>query len=60
MRNNPFIAKCIAILLLVLFSQKIGVGVYLHNWLHANANKEAAVKTNVSADCNCIDDFPLH
>lgn len=57
MRGNQFIAKCTAILLLVLFSQKIGVGVYLHNWLHNSTAKESPAAANTSLHCNCIDDF---
>lgn len=61
MRGRSFILRCLTFLLLLVFSQKIGVGLFLHNLLH----KETAVgkfsnnSTNkeVSFACNCIDDF---
>jgi len=62
MKLNPGIAKFFAILLLLVFSQKIGAGIYLHNWLHppeCNQAERAYSDTTISKVCNCIDDFSL-
>ena len=61
MRSNRFIIKIFAVLLLVLFSQKVGAGIYLHNWLHAKSCKKASQNNSntVSYNCNCIDDFSM-
>ena len=62
MRSNRPTLKCFAIVLLLLFCQKVGGGLYLHNWLHANACKQIS-DTNgevVSGyNCSCIDDFSM-
>jgi hypothetical protein len=59
MKVNRHIQKCIAIILLLVFSQKIGVGLYLHSWLHTNTCKQStpAAGSVIKLSCNCVDDF---
>jgi len=61
MRSNRLTIKIFAIILLLVFSQKVGGGLYLHNWLHANNCKETqSSSTNVTGyNCSCIDDFSM-
>jgi hypothetical protein len=63
MKFNRPIQKFFAIVLLLLFAQKIGVELYLHNWLHTNNSKQfhsqVPVQNVVSYSCNCIDDFSM-
>lgn len=63
MKLRPFIIRCAALVLILVFSQKTGAGLFLHNLLHTPA---AAAKTPANPDennrevsfaCNCIDDF---
>ncbi|HLX91823.1 MAG TPA: hypothetical protein VKR32_09080 [Puia sp.] len=53
--------KVISIFLLLSFTQKLGVGLYLHNWLHDNRNYSKGNKTGPGVDqiqinCACIED----
>jgi hypothetical protein len=62
MRSNRLTVKSFAIILLLLFCQKVGGGLYLHNWLHANACKETSQSTGSTVtgyNCSCIDDFSM-
>src|SRR5678815_1310103 len=62
MRSNRLVIKSLAILLLLVFCQKIGGGLYLHNWLHANACKQyshTGSETVSGYNCSCIDDFSM-
>jgi hypothetical protein len=62
MRSNRATVKSFAIILLLLFCQKVGGGLYLHNWLHANACKQfnhAGVEVVTGYNCSCIDDFSM-
>ncbi|MFI5188215.1 MAG: hypothetical protein ACHQF0_15905 [Chitinophagales bacterium] len=63
MRSGRIIQKSFAIILLLVFAQKSGVELYLHNWLHAGNYKQslpnAPRKNVVSYSCNCIDDFSM-
>jgi len=63
MRYKIFISKCIACFLLLLFTQKIGAGLYLHNYLHASSGAKETSTNNghstVNYSCNCIDDFAM-
>lgn len=52
MKSNRHIVKVLAVVFILLFSQKIGAGLFLHSWLHVNDNKE-----NITYSCTCIDDF---
>jgi hypothetical protein len=54
------IKKLISILLLLILSQKMGAGLYLHNLFHTKDYKHSSTLPNnksVKFACNCIDDF---
>jgi len=63
MKARRFILRCASFVLLLVFSQKVGVGLFLHNLLHnqdtsrplQSSSKEGAKE--ISYACNCIDDF---
>src|SRR5688500_7598270 len=60
MAGNRVIQKIATLLLILVFSQKMGMGLYLHNWLHANKSHTASTPlTNeeLSYACSCINDF---
>jgi hypothetical protein len=62
MRSNRSTLKSFTVILLLVFCQKVGGGLYLHNWLHANACKQSAhTPGNVVSgyNCCCIDDFSM-
>ena len=63
MNPNRLIVKVFAIILLVVFSQKIGVGLFLHNWLHvkncSQSSSQPGAANAVNYNCNCIDDFSM-
>ncbi|HSZ34594.1 MAG TPA: hypothetical protein VK772_14865 [Puia sp.] len=53
--------KITAIFLILIFFQKAGLELYLHNWLHQNKNHFALSSTNaaicnIQIKCHCIDD----
>ena len=63
MRPNQFITKSIAFICLLVLSQKMGAGLYLHNLFH---NKYFTQSSSAFPDthkifyaCNCIDDFTM-
>jgi hypothetical protein len=61
MADNRFIKKIITLLLILVFSQKMGLGLYLHNWLHANKSHATAstplTNEELKYACSCISDF---
>lgn len=63
MRSRPFILRCTAFLLILVFSQKAGAGLFLHNLLHSTvANNKVPGQENgkgkdFNYNCTCIDDF---
>jgi hypothetical protein len=61
MRARSFILRCAAFFLLLVFSQKSGAGLLLHNALHTNQATSEPVKQSENKEinfaCNCIDDF---
>ncbi|SRR6266498_831855 len=61
MQLKHIIRNFFAILLIVVFSLKAGVGLYLHNQLHVKNNSAAAqsASTEIKYSCNCIADFYL-
>jgi len=62
MRSNRLTVKSFAIILLLVFCQKAGGGLYLHNWFHATACKETPQSTGARVtgyNCSCIDDFSM-
>jgi hypothetical protein len=53
--------KIIAIFLILAFTQKLGLGLYLHNWFHENRNycsqnKEGFTLDQCQVKCTCIED----
>ena len=56
--------RLISFALILIFTQKLGLGLWLHNWLHEPPVKHSLAFTNnrglcvelQSAKCNCIDD----
>jgi hypothetical protein len=62
MKSNQLKLKGLAIILLLTFSQKMGAGLYLHNWLHLKNCKQSSQSggTNViNYNCTCVDDFSM-
>ena len=63
LKARPFILRCATILLILVFSQKSGAGLFFHNLFHTgNSAKEAPGKQHdnskeLSYVCTCIDDF---
>lgn len=60
MWGKIIVHRIIALLLLFVFMQKTGAGLFLHNMLHASSEERALPdedKTGVSYACSCIDDF---
>lgn len=58
---SRFNLKIIAIVLQLAFTQKLGLGLYLHNWLHTGRSYQGQNTTGPSLDrfqinCTCIDD----
>ena len=63
MTGNRIITKLTALLLMLVFSQKMGMSLYLHNWLHA-PKQHSTSSTPLSGQeiqfaCGCINDFNL-
>jgi hypothetical protein len=63
MKARPFILRCAAFFLILVFSQKSGAGLFLHNLLHAKnfiaehpVNEDQKSK-DLGYACTCIDDF---
>src|SRR4030095_13698838 len=62
MKANRLIRKFFAVALLLVFSQKIGGGLYLHNWLHAKNFQQpfqSATAHVTGYSCNCADEFSV-
>jgi len=61
MRSNRLTVKSFAVIILLVFCQKAGGGLYLHNWLHASACKQYThnAETVTGYNCSCIDDFSM-
>src|SRR5262249_29698490 len=59
MRKSRLIKNFIAIVLLIALTQKVGFGIFYHNWQHTKScipvSQTSPSFTNAS--CNCIDDF---
>ena len=64
-------ARILALVLILVFTQKLGLGIWMHNWLH-EARVPAGVVLHddrerkgqslpdidkITANCHCIDDF---
>lgn len=63
MKSRSFIFRCAAFLLILVFSQKAGAGLFLHNLLHSPSaynkgpQRENEKGKDFSYNCTCIDDF---
>jgi hypothetical protein len=60
MRGKQSIAKVLSIVMLIVLTQKIAGGLYLHNWLHSSGklvSLPANSNTLGQGNCSCIDDF---
>jgi len=61
MQGKPIIRKIAALLLVFVLIQKTGMGLFLHNVLHASSAKASLPndddKSGVSYNCSCLDDF---
>lgn len=63
MRSRPVILRFAAFFLLLVFSQKAGAGLLLHNLFHGNisnhknSEKQDADEKAVNYGCSCIDDL---
>lgn len=63
MPRNRIITNIMALFLMLVFSQKMGMSLYLHNWLHA-VKSHSNTATPVSGQeikfaCGCINDFTV-
>jgi hypothetical protein len=62
MQKNRLASNLVAIVLLVALSQKIGFGIFYHNWQHLKTPNTTLPLSSASVDeanCNCIDDFSI-
>ena len=56
------IKKFVSVILIIVLLQKIGGGLFLHNYLHTTNKKEHVTHSQIhlgilNSSCNCIDDF---
>jgi hypothetical protein len=61
-KARSFILRCAAFFLLLVFSQKTGVDLLLHNLLHESQDSKSSPlqkdsKNEISYSCSCIDNF---
>jgi hypothetical protein len=64
MAGNRIIRNVWVVLLMLVFSQKMGMGLYLHNWFHASVQQHTSTGNPESGQevkfaCGCINDFTL-
>ena len=63
MTGNRFITKLTTLVFMLVFSQKMGMSLYLHNWLHAatqhSTSSEPVTSQEIQFACGCINDFNL-
>src|SRR3982751_5722655 len=63
MTGNRLITKLTSLLLILVFSQKMGMSLYLHNWLHTPKQHASSSKPisgqEIQFACGCINDFNL-
>jgi hypothetical protein len=57
MKRPSFILRIAAFVLIILFSQKTGAGLFYHNLFHSKAGSEIPADKNRGYSCSCIDDF---
>ena len=62
-KGTSLISRCIAFILLLIFTQQIGVGLYLHNHLHGKKFSQPLSSNStgqgINNKCSCIDDFSM-
>jgi hypothetical protein len=64
MAGNRIITKLTTLVLILVFSQKMGMGLFLHNWLHSSKQHTTSSSKPISDQeiqfaCGCINDFNL-
>ena len=62
MRYKRSILQLVSILLIILLTQKMIGGLYLHNWLHSSRSSShhpPQEKIISQYNCSCIDDFNI-
>lgn len=64
MRGNRIITKLTTLVLILVFSQKMGMSLYLHNWLHSASQHTTSSSKPISSEeiqfaCGCVNDFNL-
>jgi len=62
MHHSRLVKNFLAIVFLVLLSQKIGFGLFVHNASHSQfvcKNSSGQQVTLINFHCNCIDDFSM-
>jgi hypothetical protein len=61
MKLKDTIRKFFAVLLIIVFSLKAGMGLYLHNSIHAKNNSCTSLpgSTEIKFACSCVTDFYL-
>jgi hypothetical protein len=63
MKTRPFIVRAAAVLFILVFSQKSGAGLFLHNFLHTKhtakgiPDKQHDNSKELGYSCTCMDDF---
>lgn len=63
MMTRPFLMRCAAVLLILVFSQKTGTGLFIHSLLHTGKTagkfpvKQTDKDKHLGFACTCIDDF---
>jgi len=53
-------ARIAALALILVFTQKLGLGIWMHNWFHETKVLKGQPLPDIdklSANCHCIDDF---
>jgi hypothetical protein len=59
MQARKSIKNFFAVLLILVFSLKAGIALYLHNSYHAKNNCSTAAPSQIKLACTCIADFYL-
>ncbi|MDZ4793330.1 MAG: hypothetical protein SGI83_03545 [Bacteroidota bacterium] len=59
MKGRSFLLRCAAFFLLLVFSQKAGAGLLLHNLFHTTETTEQTKANETRYSCTCIDDFMM-
>ena len=52
-------SKTIAVLLLLVFSQKAGLRLWMHNWLHASKTIAVPASEKFQLACDCLNEAML-